>query len=47
MKKFVCTVCGYVHEGDAAPEKCPVCKALAQINLKSRQVKENGLQSTL
>ena len=25
MKKFVCTVCGYVHEGDAAPEKCPVC----------------------
>ena len=27
MKKFVCTVCGYVHEGDAAPEFCPVCKA--------------------
>lgn len=27
MKKFVCTVCGYVHEGDAAPEKCPVCGA--------------------
>ena len=23
--KFVCQVCGYVHEGDAAPEKCPVC----------------------
>ncbi|MBS5092921.1 MAG: NADH peroxidase, partial [Lachnospiraceae bacterium] len=22
MKKFVCSVCGYVHEGDAAPEKC-------------------------
>jgi len=29
MKKFVCTVCGYVHEGDAPPEKCPVCKAPA------------------
>ena len=29
MKKFVCTVCGYVHEGDAAPEKCPVCGAPA------------------
>ena len=29
MKKFVCTVCGYVHEGDAAPEFCPVCKAPA------------------
>ncbi len=27
--KFVCTVCGYVHEGEAAPEKCPVCKAPA------------------
>ena len=25
MKKFVCSVCGYVHEGDAAPEKCPQC----------------------
>ena len=25
MKKWVCSVCGYVHEGDAAPEKCPVC----------------------
>ena len=23
--KFVCQVCGYVHEGDAAPEKCPIC----------------------
>lgn len=27
MKKFVCTVCGYIHEGDSAPEVCPVCKA--------------------
>lgn len=26
MKKFVCTVCGYVHEGDQAPEICPICK---------------------
>lgn len=25
MAKFVCSVCGYVHEGDAAPEKCPLC----------------------
>ena len=25
MAKFVCTVCGYVYEGDAAPEKCPQC----------------------
>ena len=25
--KFVCTVCGYVYEGDKAPEKCPLCGA--------------------
>ena len=29
MAKYVCTVCGYVHEGDEAPEFCPVCKAPA------------------
>ncbi len=28
--KFVCSVCGYVHEGDSAPEKCPVCGAPAE-----------------
>ena len=27
MKKFVCTVCGYVFEGEAAPAECPVCHA--------------------
>jgi rubrerythrin len=30
MKKFVCSVCGYVYEGEAAPEFCPVCKAPAR-----------------
>ena len=25
MKQFVCPICGYVHEGDSAPEKCPQC----------------------
>ena len=29
MAKFVCSVCGYVYEGDAAPEQCPVCKVVA------------------
>ena len=29
MKKFVCSVCGYVYEGEAAPEFCPICKAPA------------------
>ncbi len=29
MKKFVCTICGYVHEGATPPEKCPQCQAPA------------------
>ena len=28
-KKFICTVCGYVHEGEEAPERCPQCKVPA------------------
>ena len=27
MKKWQCTVCGYIHEGDEPPEECPVCGA--------------------
>ena len=27
MKKFVCSVCGYIYEGETAPEKCPQCNA--------------------
>ncbi len=27
MKKFVCAICGYVHEGTEAPDFCPQCKA--------------------
>ncbi|MCD8321810.1 MAG: NADH peroxidase [Oscillospiraceae bacterium] len=27
MAKWVCTVCGYVYEGEQAPEVCPICKA--------------------
>ena len=29
MKKFVCTVCGYVYEGAEPPAECPVCHAAA------------------
>ena len=25
MKKYICPVCGYVHEGNEPPEKCPLC----------------------
>ena len=30
MAKWICSVCGYVHEGDTPPEKCPQCKAPAE-----------------
>ena len=26
MKKYICTVCGYIHEGDSPPEVCTICK---------------------
>ncbi|MBQ8514407.1 MAG: NADH peroxidase [Ruminococcus sp.] len=30
MSKYVCSICGYVHEGDSAPDTCPICKAPAE-----------------
>ena len=30
MAKWICSVCGYVHEGDTPPEFCPQCKAPAE-----------------
>ncbi|MBV6343063.1 NADH peroxidase [Candidatus Magnetobacterium casense] len=30
MKRFVCTICGYAHQGDAPPDKCPQCGAPAE-----------------
>ena len=27
MKKWRCTICGYIHEGDEPPETCPICGA--------------------
>jgi len=38
-KKFICTVCGYVHEGDSAPEHCPQCKVPAS---KFKELVENS-----
>ena len=38
-KKFICAVCGYIYEGDEAPEKCPICKAPAS---KFSEMKETG-----
>ena len=41
-KKFVCTVCGYVHEGDTPPERCPQCKQPAS---KFKELVEDGALS--
>ncbi|MBQ2123913.1 MAG: NADH peroxidase, partial [Bacteroidaceae bacterium] len=38
-KKFICTVCGYVHEGETAPEKCPQCRVPAN---KFKEVDESA-----
>ena len=40
MTKWVCSVCGYVYEGEKAPEACPVCKAPAD-----KFVKQDGEMS--
>ena len=40
MAKWVCSVCGYVHEGDSAPEFCPQCKVPAE---KFTKQEENNL----
>lgn len=37
MKKFICTVCGYVHTGDSAPEKCPQCLAPANKFIEQKE----------
>lgn len=37
MKKYVCSVCGYVHDGNEAPAFCPQCKAPAsKFNLQDQ-----------
>jgi rubrerythrin len=41
MKKFVCTVCGYVHEGNEAPEKCPQCGAPKAKFVEQKATAEN------
>ncbi|WP_010168870.1 NADH peroxidase [Candidatus Epulonipiscium viviparus] len=43
MEKFVCTVCGYVHEGSEAPKKCPICKAPAKKFDKQVASEDGGL----
>ena len=37
MAKWVCSVCGYVHEGDQPPAQCPVCKVPAEKFIKQAE----------
>ena len=46
MKKWVCSVCGYVHEGDTPPEKCPVCKQPAEKFNLVEEEKKNPYSGT-
>ncbi|AQS58150.1 NADH peroxidase [Desulforamulus ferrireducens] len=40
MKKFVCTVCGYVHTGETAPENCPQCRVAADKFVEKKETEE-------
>ena len=46
MAKWVCTVCGYVHEGEQPPEKCPICKQPAEKFKKVEEKKKNPYAGT-
>lgn len=41
-KKFICTVCGYVHEGETAPDACPQCRVPSH---KFKVLEENEAMS--
>ena len=41
MAKYICSICGYVHEGMAAPEKCIICKSpSSQFTLSEEDCKD-------
>ncbi|MCG6931221.1 MAG: rubredoxin-type Fe(Cys)4 protein [Desulfofustis sp.] len=42
MKKWECTVCGYIHEGDEPPETCPLCGAGAEYFKEITAAEEPG-----
>lgn len=45
-KKYVCKVCGYVHEGSSAPDVCPLCKAgSSEFEAQNDGKKKKGLNT--
>ena len=41
-KKFVCSICGHVHEGNSAPDTCPVCQASSSAFTEDRSGQKKG-----
>ena len=46
MAKWKCTVCGYIHEGDQAPEICPVCKQPKEKFIKVEEAQRSPYAGT-
>lgn len=46
MAKWVCTVCGHIHEGEQPPEKCPICKQPAEKFKRVEEEKKNPYSGT-
>ena len=47
MTKWKCKVCGYVHEGDNAPEQCPVCKQPGSVfERMEEEIKPSNIELT-
>ena len=46
MLKWKCSVCGYIHEGDQAPEQCPVCKQSKEKFVKIEETSKNPYAGT-
>ena len=46
MLKWKCSVCGYIHEGDEAPEQCPVCKQPKEKFVKIEETSKNPYAGT-
>ncbi len=41
MKRWKCSVCGYIHEGEEPPEKCPLCGVPAEKFVEVKSIKED------
>ena len=41
MRKWKCSICDYVHEGDNPPGECPHCESIAEVFSEQSNKKEN------